>query len=69
MKLSERKASVLRSKSEDELKSELLSLLKEQFNLRFQRANLAEVSMSRARWVRKKIAVIKTVLSEKKTAA
>jgi large subunit ribosomal protein L29 len=68
MKLSERKASVLRGHSEDALKSELLSLLKEQFNLRFQRANSAEVSVSRARWVRKKIAVIKTVLHEKKAA-
>jgi large subunit ribosomal protein L29 len=68
MKLSERKASVLRTKSEDELKGELLALLKEQFNLRFQRANMAEVSVSRARWVRRKIAVIKTVLHEKKAA-
>jgi large subunit ribosomal protein L29 len=68
MKLSERKASALRTKSEDELKGELLALLKEQFNLRFQRANMAEVSVSRARWVRRKIAVIKTVLHEKKAA-
>lgn len=68
MKLSERKAAALRTRSEDELKGELLALLKEQFNLRFQRANLAEVNVSRARWVRKKIAVIKTVLNEKKAA-
>lgn len=68
MKLSERKAAVLRTKSDEELKGELLALLKEQFNLRFQRANMAEASVSRARWVRKKIAVIKTVLHEKKAA-
>jgi large subunit ribosomal protein L29 len=68
MKLSERKAAVLRTRSDDELKSELLALLKEQFNLRFQRANMSEASVSRARWVRKKIAIIKTVLQEKKAA-
>ena len=35
------KASELRAKSRDELKSEILGLRKEMMNLRFQQANLA----------------------------
>lgn len=59
-------ASELRAKSETELKEELLGLLREQFNLRMQRAT---GQMSRGhllRNVRRNIARVKTVLNEKK---
>ena len=58
-------ASDLRAKTPDELKDSLLSLKKEQFNLRFQRATQQLESPSRVREVRREIARIKTVLGEK----
>lgn len=64
MKLSERKAEVLRAKTVDELKDELVQLKKEQFNLRFQEANQQVQDVSRAKWVRRKIATVKTLLRE-----
>ena len=42
------KASELRAKSRDELKSEILGLRKEMMNLRFQQANLAMENTARA---------------------
>ena len=57
------KAQELREKSAEELKSELLSLKKEQFNLRFQQANGQLENTARQRQVRRDIARIKTVLS------
>lgn len=65
MKLAERKASALRAKTRDELKEELLQLKKETFNLRFQKANMNVSDTSRRKWVRRKIALIKTMLNEK----
>ena len=59
------KAVDLRLKSEDELKTELLSLKKEQFNLRFQLASGQLENTARSRQVRRTIARIKTLLSEK----
>ena len=59
-------ASDLRGKSETELKDELLGLLREQFNLRMQRASGQMSKGHLMRNVRRNIARIKTVLNEKK---
>ena len=59
-------ASDLRKKSETELKDELLDLLREQFNLRMQRASGQMSKGHLMRNVRRNIARIKTVLNEKK---
>ncbi len=56
----------VRTKTADELSGMLLDLRKEQFNLRFQRATQAEgTSVSRMREVRRDIARVKTIMSEK----
>jgi large subunit ribosomal protein L29 len=62
------KASDLKSKSMDELNGELITLRKEQFNLRFQRASGQLENTSRVRQVRRDIARIVTVLSERRRA-
>jgi large subunit ribosomal protein L29 len=54
----------IRHKSADELNGELAKLKKEQFNLRFQRANGQLEKTNRVRVVRKDIARIMTVLNE-----
>lgn len=59
-------ASDTRAKTPDELKDELTSLKKEQFNLRFQRATQQLESTSRVREVRRDIARVKTILREKR---
>jgi large subunit ribosomal protein L29 len=59
-------ASELRKKSEAELKDELLDLLREQFNLRMQRASGQMNKGHLMRNARRNIARIKTVLNEKK---
>jgi large subunit ribosomal protein L29 len=59
------KASELRAKSVDELKQELLELRQEQFNLRMQRGAGQLANPSRFGVVRKDIARIKTLLTEK----
>ena len=53
----------------DELKDQLLTLKKEQFNLRFQRATQQLEQTGRVRLVRREIARIKTILNEKAAAA
>ena len=58
------KAADVRAQSPDELKDELLTLKKEQFNLRFQQATGQLENTARAREVRRDIARIKTVLAE-----
>ena len=63
------KASDQRAKTPDELKDQLLSLKKEQFNLRFQRATQQLEKPGRVREVRREIARIKTILGEKTSAA
>jgi large subunit ribosomal protein L29 len=63
------KASDVRAKTVDELKDELLNLKKEQFNLRFQRATQQLEATGRVREVRRDIARIKTVLTQKTAAA
>ncbi len=59
------KASELRTKSVDELQQELTDLRQEQFNLRMQRGAGQLANPARFGIVRKEIARIKTVLTEK----
>ncbi len=58
------KASELREKSVAELEEELLSLRKEQFNLRMQRATGQLARPDQFGKVRKNIARVKTVITE-----
>ena len=58
----------LRTMTPDQLQDELLSLKKEQFNLRFQRATGQLENTSRVREVRRDIARVRT-LQRTKTAA
>lgn len=58
-------ATELRSKKVDELKEELTNLRQEQFNLRMQRGAGQLANPARFGIVRKEIARIKTVLTEK----
>jgi len=55
----------LRHKTPDQLRDRLGDLRKEQFNLRFQKATGQLEKTSRVRQVRRDIARIETVLSEK----
>ena len=63
------KAEALRAKTPDELKTQLVELKKEQFNLRFQAASGQVENPSRARVVRREIARVKTVLGQQASAA
>ncbi len=58
-----------RGKTPDELSEQLVKLKKEQFNLRFQRANGQLENTGRVRAVRKDIARIETVLTEQRRKA
>ncbi len=60
-------ANDLRAKSVDELKLELDSLLREQFNLRMQKGTGQLSRPDQVKKVRRNIARIKTVLNEKAT--
>jgi large subunit ribosomal protein L29 len=64
MKSSERKKD-LRTKSADELKTELNALLREQFGLRMQKATQQLTNTSNVSRVRRDIARVKTLMSEK----
>ncbi|MEH6477804.1 MAG: 50S ribosomal protein L29 [Sneathiella sp.] len=59
------KAQELLAKTPTELKDDLISLKKEQFNLRFQKAGGQLENTARERQVRRDIARIKTVMSSK----
>lgn len=59
------KALELRNKSIDELKTELLALLREQFNLRIQRGAGQAPKSNLFKKVRLDIARVKTILKEK----
>jgi large subunit ribosomal protein L29 len=63
------KAEDFRVKSADELGTQLSNLKKEQFNLRFQRANGQVENTGRIRVLRRDIARIQTVLTEQRRAA
>jgi large subunit ribosomal protein L29 len=62
------KASELKAKSPVDLQTELLSLTKAQFGLRMQVATQQLTNTSEFRKVRRDIARVKTVLTEKKGA-
>jgi large subunit ribosomal protein L29 len=59
------KTSELRAKPDAELKQELVELLKAQFNLRMQKATQQLTNFSQLRKVRRDIARLRTVLTEK----
>ena len=59
------KANELRTKSAAELKTELLGLLKEQFGLRMQHATGQLTKTSDIRRVRRDIARVRTLITEK----
>ena len=59
------KSDDLRAKSPDELKTELVTLKKEAFNLRFQSASGQLENTARVRYVRRTIARIQTILNQK----
>ena len=63
------KATDLRAKSDDQLGEELGSLKREAFNLRFQAATSQLEKPSRVKEVRKDIARIKTLQSERSRSA
>lgn len=62
------KAEELRARTVDELGDELVRLRKEKFNLRFQQASGQLENTARVREVRRDIARIKTVLTERRLA-
>jgi large subunit ribosomal protein L29 len=62
------KADEFRAKSADELSDQLVNMKKEQFNLRFQRANGQAENTGRIRVLRRDIARIQTVLNEQRRA-
>ena len=62
------KTKELRGKTPDQLQEELLSLKKEQFNLRFQAATGQMEKTHRVNEVRKTIARIKTLQSQQRPA-
>jgi len=59
------KASELKNKSESELQQEVEGLLREQFNLRMQQGTGQQVKNHRFKEIRRTIARIKTILTEK----
>ena len=59
------KSTDVRAKTSDELATLLLDLRKEQFNLRFQRATGQQEGVARVREVRRTIARVKTIQTEK----
>lgn len=59
----------VRTKSDDELRTSLVGLRKEAFNLRFQRAGGQLENTARMRGIRRDIARIKTVLTERRAGA
>ncbi len=58
----------VRAKSDDELRTQLTTLKKEAFNLRFQRSSGQLENTSRVRDVRRDIARVQTVLTERRAA-
>jgi large subunit ribosomal protein L29 len=63
------KATDIRSKTDDQLKEQVVALKKEQFNLRFQKASGQLENTARVRAVRREIATIKTVLGQRAKSA
>ncbi|MBU2880671.1 50S ribosomal protein L29 [Psychrosphaera sp. B3R10] len=63
------KASELKDKSVEELKAELLGLLREQFNLRMQHSSGQLAQTHLLKEVRRNIARVKTVITQTKAGA
>ena len=63
------KVSELRDKTADQLSEELTKLKKEAFNLRFQKATGQLENTSRVRFIRRSIARVATVITEKAVQA
>ena len=63
------KAEDLRAKTADELNEALLSLKKEHFNLRFQRSSGQLEDTSQFRRLRRDIARIRTIISDRRRSA
>jgi len=59
------KASEFRTKSGDELQQELASLLKAQFSMRMQKATQQLANTSQLKKVRRDIARLRTIMTEK----
>ncbi len=59
------KVSEVREKTSDQLNDKLLELKKEAFNLRFQKASGQLENTARVRFVRRSIARVETILTEK----
>jgi large subunit ribosomal protein L29 len=62
-------AAELRDKTPDQLREQLVTLKKEQFNLRFQAATGQLENPARMKLVRRDVARVKTVLNEKAAQA
>ena len=62
-------ANELRDKTPDELRAELVTLKKEQFNLRFQKATGQAESTVRMKAARREAARVLTILNEKAESA
>ena len=62
-------ATELRGKTPDELRTALVALKKESFNLRFQQATGQMENTARMRTVRREAARVKTILNQKAAAA
>ncbi|MEP1935013.1 MAG: 50S ribosomal protein L29 [Roseibium sp.] len=63
------KATDVRVKTLDELRTELEGLKKEQFNLRFQKATGQLENTARVRQIRRDIARIQTIMREQRVTA
>lgn len=63
------KVTEFKDKTPDQLKDQLIALKKEAFNLRFQQATGQLENTARMRLVRRDVARIKTVLSQKAVEA
>ena len=62
-------AAELKTKTPDELRTQLVALKKEAFNLRFQKATNQLENTARMRAVRRDVARIRTVLNQKAASA
>lgn len=62
-------ATEMRVKTPDELRTALVALKKESFNLRFQQATGQMENTARMRTVRREAARVKTILNQKAAAA
>ncbi|MBQ8346020.1 MAG: 50S ribosomal protein L29 [Alphaproteobacteria bacterium] len=59
----------LRAKTDDELNEQIIALKKESMNLRFQQTSGQLTNTARMRQVKREVAQIKTLLSERKTGS